>query len=92
MSVWGPFNWIYKESVSIKSCQIYPSVLWLQKRKKKGIAQRDCNIPACNLLPCGHVSSDKKNCCSGVSGDGVTEWEQERFHFFHNGQLFFVFS
>lgn len=46
------------------------------------------NIPVRNLLPCGHVSSDKKNCCSGVGGDGVTEWEQERFQFFHNGQLF----
>lgn len=37
MSVWGPFNWIYKKSVSIKSCQIYPSVPWLQRRKKKAL-------------------------------------------------------
>lgn len=88
MSVWGPFSWIYKKSVSIKSCQIYLSVRWLQKRKKKGIAQCDGNIPTSNLLPCGHVSSDKKNYHFGVSGDGVTEWEHSLCLFF----FFFFFT
>lgn len=93
MSVWGPFNWIYKKSVSIKSCQIYLSVLWLQKRKKKRIAQCDGNIPTSNLLPCGHVSSDKKNYRFGVSGDGVTEWENEHslFFFFTMDSCFLCF-
>lgn len=80
------------KSLSIKSCQIYSPILWLGEGiGRGGIAQCDGSIPASNLLTHCHVSSDKKNHHSGVSGDGVNDWEQSS-HFFTMGSCFVPFS